>query len=118
MSVGLWLAVPVCTLVTTHSDGRVVLIMELAILIAADVAILLGLVVAAIKFISSQSARIATTEHRLTTLETQVAELRAAAAETDSAVQRLEIKVAVMEEKIDTLVSGQVRIITLLEARE
>ena len=78
---------------------------SLAVILAADVIAIATLVGAGAKFIASQSARIASTEHRLTALETSVAEVKSdLKAYNDASTQMLE-RMAILETKVDRLLA-------------
>lgn len=88
----------------------------LTLILAADIAAILGLVALGIKFIGSQSARIARTELRLGALETAISELRERDTDSDVRYTQIVERLARLEAKLEACVNSQNRILALLES--
>lgn len=88
----------------------------LTLILAADIAAILGLVALGIKFIGNQSARIARTELRLGALETAISELRERDTDSDVRYTQIVERLARLEAKLEACVNSQNRILALLES--
>lgn len=87
---------------------------NLSWIIAADIAAVLGIVIVALRFLTAQAQRITKTEHRLQALETAMSESKQKQETTDTTMESINVRLAVLESKVESLVEGQREIIALL----